>query len=109
MNYEEATGAWKAVKGMIKSRWGELTHNEILIISGNLEKLVGILQAVYGYTREKAEEEYYNFKNAVSVVQVEAKKSKLFGSFIVLGMVSLTFSAGMLTTLYLVRKFQHKH
>lgn len=108
MNCDEANGTWTAIKGMIKSRWGKLTHNEILIISGNLEKLVGILQAVYGYSKEKAEDEYSKLKNAVEIVEQEARKSKIFASIMILGMASFTFNAGMLTTLYLTRKFKLK-
>jgi uncharacterized protein YjbJ (UPF0337 family) len=38
-----------------KEHWGELTDNDLDVISGNREKLVGKLQEHYGYAKEQAQ------------------------------------------------------
>ncbi len=45
----------------VKKRWRKLTDNELMVISGEKEKLVGALQTKYGYSKDKAEDEYKSF------------------------------------------------
>ena len=61
MNEDILKGKWKEIKGGIKEKWGDLTDDDITQIEGEQEKLVGVLQAKYGYTKEKAQEEYNDF------------------------------------------------
>ena len=44
-----------------KSQWGKLTDDDLMMISGQKEKLVGVLQTKYGYAKDKAEDEYKSF------------------------------------------------
>jgi len=55
-------GNWTEIKGKIKAKWGKLTDSEIDTFNGNLDQLAGKIQQTYGYAKEKAEEEYNNFK-----------------------------------------------
>ena len=48
-------GKWKQARGKIKEEWGELTDDELDQVEGESEKLIGLLQEKYGYTKEKAE------------------------------------------------------
>jgi uncharacterized protein YjbJ (UPF0337 family) len=57
MNKDVLQGIWKQVRGQMKSWWGNLTDDDLDVIDGNRDKLVGKLQERYGYTREKAEQE----------------------------------------------------
>ena len=50
-------GKWKQMRGQAKEWWGKLTDDDLEQIDGKRDKLVGILQERYGYSREKAEEE----------------------------------------------------
>jgi uncharacterized protein YjbJ (UPF0337 family) len=61
MNEDILKGKWNEVKGEVKKRWGKLTDNELMVISGKKEKLVGALQTKYGYSKDKAEDEYKSF------------------------------------------------
>lgn len=61
MNEDILKGKWSEVKGEVKKRWGKLTDDELMVISGEKEKLIGALQTKYGYTKEKAEGEYKSF------------------------------------------------
>jgi uncharacterized protein YjbJ (UPF0337 family) len=57
MNSDVFAGKWKQMKGKAKEWWGELTDDDLTRIEGSRDKLVGVLQERYGYTRERAEEE----------------------------------------------------
>ncbi len=61
MNSDILEGKWKEIKGEVKERWGKLTDDDIAQVEGGEEKLIGLLQKRYGYTREEAEEEYEDF------------------------------------------------
>ena len=63
MNEDILKGKWSELKGEAKKKWGKLTDDDLMIISGQKEKLVGALQTKYGYAKEKAEEEYKSFIN----------------------------------------------
>ncbi len=54
-------GKWKQLKGSVKKKWGKLTDDEINQVEGEAEKLVGLVQEKYGYTKEKAEGEVAEF------------------------------------------------
>ncbi|MBP2641953.1 MAG: hypothetical protein H6Q66_2904 [Firmicutes bacterium] len=58
MNEDIVKGKWKEMKGTIKEQWGDLTDDDLVEIEGKTEKLAGILQTKYGYSKEKAEEAY---------------------------------------------------
>jgi uncharacterized protein YjbJ (UPF0337 family) len=54
MNADILQGQWKQLKGELKRQWGKLTDDEIDQLEGNAEKLMGLLQERYGYTRDEA-------------------------------------------------------
>ncbi|MFK7692986.1 CsbD family protein [Paenibacillus sp. HJGM_3] len=54
-------GKWKQLKGEAQKQWGKLTNDDLDVIDGEREKLVGKLQERYGHTKDKAEEEYNNW------------------------------------------------
>ncbi len=55
VNWDQMEGKWKQLKGSLKERWGKLTDDDLNVISGNKDKLIGRLQERYGYNREEAE------------------------------------------------------
>jgi uncharacterized protein YjbJ (UPF0337 family) len=61
MNVDMLKGQWKQIKGGIKAKWGKITDDDLTAIEGNEEKLLGILQERYGYSREEAQKEYKKF------------------------------------------------
>ena len=58
MNRDIFEGKWKEMRGQVKEWWGELTDDELEQTGGKADQLVGLLQQKYGYTRERAEEEF---------------------------------------------------
>lgn len=51
------------LRAHIKKTWGKLTDEELSLIENNSAELVGKVQRAYGYTREKAQQEFESFKN----------------------------------------------
>ena len=61
MNWNQIEGKWDQVKGSIKEQWGKLTDDDLLVIKGNRDKLLGKLQEKYGYSQERVEQEVDEF------------------------------------------------
>lgn len=64
LNRDTLAGQWKQVKGDVKSKWGQLTDDELTRVEGDYEKLVGAIQTRYGYTRERVEREVNDWFNS---------------------------------------------
>jgi uncharacterized protein YjbJ (UPF0337 family) len=57
MNKDILQGKWTEIKGKIRSKWGELTDDELTQINGDSERLFGLLQKRYGLSRSIAEKQ----------------------------------------------------
>jgi uncharacterized protein YjbJ (UPF0337 family) len=55
MNWDQAKGQWKQLKGSVKEQWGKLTDDDLTQIDGQKDKLVGRLQERYGIAKEEAQ------------------------------------------------------
>ncbi|MGH9405763.1 MAG: CsbD family protein [Terriglobia bacterium] len=71
MNQDQLEGKWKQLKGSVKERWGKLTDDDMNLIGGRKDKLVGKLQERYGIAREEAETQYDAWYSAHSLPEVE--------------------------------------
>lgn len=54
MNWDQVEGNWKQMKGAAKEKWGKLTEDDLEVISGQQDQLIGKLQERYGIVREEA-------------------------------------------------------
>jgi uncharacterized protein YjbJ (UPF0337 family) len=61
MNEDILKGKWNEIKGAVKEKWGKLTDDDLTVVEGKKEKLLGLLQKKYGYAKDKAEQEYKDF------------------------------------------------
>jgi uncharacterized protein YjbJ (UPF0337 family) len=57
MNWDQVKGNWKQVQGEAQKQWGKLTNDDLTVIEGERTKLSGRLQELYGYGKEKADDE----------------------------------------------------
>jgi uncharacterized protein YjbJ (UPF0337 family) len=57
MNDDVIKGQWKQIRGKAKEWWGRLTDDDLDVIGGKRQQLVGKLQEKYGYTKEQAARE----------------------------------------------------
>lgn len=71
-NTDIAKGQWNELKGKIKSKWANFTDQDLKSIEGNFDELKGKLQSVYGYSKEKANEE---FESLVSSFKNKSEKA----------------------------------
>jgi len=65
MNWDRIEGNWKQFKGRVKSKWGELTDDELDMIEGDRDVLLGKLQQRYGIARDEAEKEVAAFEREI--------------------------------------------
>jgi len=57
MNPDVLKGKWHQLKGDIKTKWSRLTDDDLGVVNGDVEKLVGRIQERYGYARDDAKRE----------------------------------------------------
>jgi len=57
MNWDIVKGNWNQAKGRIKEKWGKLTDDDITLIEGRRDHLIGRLQERYGLAKDAAEQE----------------------------------------------------
>ncbi len=66
MNWDQIKGKWKEVKGQAQQKWGKLTNDDLDVIDGKREELVGRVQNRYGMAKEEAEKQVSEFENSCS-------------------------------------------
>jgi uncharacterized protein YjbJ (UPF0337 family) len=57
MNWDQVEGKWKELKGSARQQWGKLTDDDIEMIKGKKDELIGRLQQRYGLQREEAQKQ----------------------------------------------------
>ncbi|MGE0826812.1 MAG: CsbD family protein [Candidatus Binatia bacterium] len=50
-------GQWNQLRGAVRQWWGKLTDDDVERIAGQKDRLIGILQEKYGYSRDRAQGE----------------------------------------------------
>ena len=61
MNFEQLEGKWKQYKGQAKEKWGKMTDDDLDVIDGRRQQLVGKIQERYGLARDAAESQADEF------------------------------------------------
>jgi len=61
MNWDQVKGQWTQMKGLVRKQWGKLTDDDLDVIAGERERLVGKIQERYGIAKEAAEEQIANW------------------------------------------------
>ena len=51
VNQETLQGHWNELKGKLRSKWGQLTNDELQTFDGNVDRLVGLIQRKTGEAR----------------------------------------------------------
>jgi uncharacterized protein YjbJ (UPF0337 family) len=65
MNREQLEGTWNVMKGKVREQWGRLTDDDLDVIHGRVEQLVGAIQQRYGKSYDEAEEEVTDWLDTV--------------------------------------------
>jgi uncharacterized protein YjbJ (UPF0337 family) len=57
MNRDIAEGKWKQLVGTLRDKWAKLTDDDLELVAGKRDRLVGKVQERYGYAKDRAEKE----------------------------------------------------
>jgi uncharacterized protein YjbJ (UPF0337 family) len=64
MNWDRIEGNWKQLKGKARVQWGKLTDQQLDVIGGKREQLVGRVQEQYGINKDEAEKQVDRFASS---------------------------------------------
>ena len=67
MTWDEVQGHWREYKGRVKERWGKLTDDDLEVIQGRRDRLVGVIQQKYGQAKEMVEREVSEWAGRLKV------------------------------------------
>lgn len=63
VNKDIIAGNWKQLVGKAKVQWGKLTDDDLALIEGRQDQLVGRIQERYGIAREEAERQVKEWRD----------------------------------------------
>jgi uncharacterized protein YjbJ (UPF0337 family) len=63
MNWDRIEGSWRQLTGKVKEQWGKLTEDDLAVISGKQDQLVGRIQERYGIAKDEAERQVNSWVN----------------------------------------------
>jgi uncharacterized protein YjbJ (UPF0337 family) len=55
VNQQTLQGNWNEIKGKLRSKWGQLTNDDVQNFNGNVDQLVGLIQRKTGEARSSIE------------------------------------------------------
>ena len=65
MNWDVIEGHWKQYAGQVKAQWGKLTNDNVDVIAGRRDQLLGQIQELYGVQREEADKQVLAFQKFI--------------------------------------------
>ncbi len=66
MNEDTIKGNWKQFKGKVKKQWSNLTDNDLDVIAGKRDQMVGKMQERYGIAKDEAEKQLNDWETRSS-------------------------------------------
>jgi uncharacterized protein YjbJ (UPF0337 family) len=75
MNWDQVEGKWKQVRGQLREKWGKLTDDDLNLIAGQREQLIGRLQERYGIAKEEAQERADEFVKSLTEESPSKKRA----------------------------------
>jgi len=80
-NAQTLQGNWNEVKGKLRSKWGQLTNDDLGTFNGNVDQLVGMIQRKTGEARMAIEQFLDSFnKNGPSMVGQATETAREYAS-----------------------------
>jgi uncharacterized protein YjbJ (UPF0337 family) len=61
MTWDQMEGKWKQLTGRVREKWGELTDDDVDVIAGKRDRLLGKLQERYAIKKAEAEKQVDSF------------------------------------------------
>ena len=66
MNWDQVQGNFKQLGARIKQKWAKLTDDDLQLVGGKKDELLGRLQERYGWEKDKAEKELDGFMTEIN-------------------------------------------
>jgi uncharacterized protein YjbJ (UPF0337 family) len=76
VNWEQTKGRWNQMKGAVKKQWGKLTDDDLTVIAGQRDQLVGKIQERYGIAKEEADKQVKTWESMKVVNEPEDVQSE---------------------------------
>ena len=74
MNSDQMQGKWKQMKGSVKERWGKLTDDDLDVINGQHDQLIGKIQERYGIAKEAAQKQVDEWNAVARASETEQER-----------------------------------
>jgi uncharacterized protein YjbJ (UPF0337 family) len=65
MNWDQVEGKWKQYSGKAKEKWGKLTDDDLEVVRGRRDQLIGKIQERYGIVKQEAEKQVDEFARSL--------------------------------------------
>jgi len=65
INEQVLQGNWNEIKGKIRSKWGQLTNDDLQSFDGNVDRLVGLIQRKTGEAATQSNASSMNMQTRV--------------------------------------------
>jgi uncharacterized protein YjbJ (UPF0337 family) len=65
MNWDRIEGNWKQFKGSVRQQWGQFTDDQLDVIAGRRDLLLGRIQELYGLSKEETEAQITDWEKRV--------------------------------------------
>jgi len=72
MNWTQIEGKWEQVKGDLRNQWAKLTDDDVKMIGGKLDNLVGKVVERYGVKKEHAHQQVKEWADRIGA-RIDAK------------------------------------
>lgn len=56
INTQQLTGQWNQIRGKVKEKWGQLTDDDLKVVGGNVDQVIGRIQQRTGELRSDIED-----------------------------------------------------
>jgi uncharacterized protein YjbJ (UPF0337 family) len=68
MNWDRIEGNWKQFKGNAIQQWGKLTGDQLDVIAGRRDLLLGRIQELYGISKEETEKQLADWQERMQEI-----------------------------------------
>jgi uncharacterized protein YjbJ (UPF0337 family) len=65
MNWDQIEGKWKQFSGRARQQWGKLTDDDLEMVKGHREELVGRIQERYGIQKDEADRQVRDWERSL--------------------------------------------
>jgi uncharacterized protein YjbJ (UPF0337 family) len=69
VNWDRIEGNWKQFKGNALQQWGKLTNDQLDVIAGKRDLLLGRIQELYGISREEGERQLADWQTRLQEIE----------------------------------------